>query len=102
MVARIFVVILVVVVATATGVWIWIEESLPKIEGEVRAPGAAAEVDILRDNDGIPHIFAKSERDGWFAMGYVHAQDRLWQMEVQRRVAQGRLSEVFGERSYDV
>jgi penicillin amidase len=60
-----------------------------------------APVEVLRDADGVPHLFAKSERDGWFAMGYSHAQDRLWQMEFQRRVAQGRLSEFLGELSYD-
>lgn len=55
----------------------------------------------MRDTEGVPHIFAKGERDGWFAMGYVHAQDRLWQMEFQRRVAAGRLAEFLGERAYD-
>ncbi|HUL55525.1 MAG TPA: penicillin acylase family protein, partial [Usitatibacter sp.] len=63
--------------------------------------GIGAPVEILRDKDGIPHIFARSEHDGWFAMGYVHAQDRLWQMDFQRRIAQGRLSEILGERAFD-
>ncbi|HEX7558825.1 MAG TPA: penicillin acylase family protein, partial [Usitatibacter sp.] len=77
-------------------------QSLPTIDGEAQAKSLAAPVEILRDAEGVPHIFAKSESDGWFAMGYVHAQDRLWQMEFQRRIAQGRLSEFLGERSYDV
>ena len=81
--------------------WGWIHESLPALDGEVRANGLAADVEVLRDGDGIPHLFAKSERDGAFALGYVHAQDRLWQMEFQRRIAQGRLSEFLGERAYD-
>src|SRR5579862_9895405 len=81
--------------------WIWIQGSLPQIDGELTAKGLAAPVEVLRDDEGIPHIFAKSERDGWFAMGYTHAQDRLWQMEFQRRIAQGRLSEILGERAYD-
>jgi penicillin amidase len=55
----------------------------------------------VRDAEGVPHIFAKSAHDGWFAMGYVHAQDRLWQMEFQRRVGQGRLAEFLGERAYE-
>jgi len=58
-------------------------------------------VEILRDAEGIPHIFAKSDADAWFALGYAHAQDRLWQMEFQRRVGRGRLSEFLGERAFD-
>ena len=58
-------------------------------------------MDIVRDQEGVPHIFAAGERDGWYAMGFVHAQDRLWQMEFQRRVAQGRLAEILGDRAYD-
>jgi Protein related to penicillin acylase len=65
------------------------------------AAGLGANVDIVRDAEGVPHIYAASERDGWFAMGYAHAQDRLWQMEFQRRVVQGRLSEFLGDVSYD-
>ncbi len=83
------------------GAWLFVQESLPQLEGEASAKGLAAPVEILRDAEGVPHIFAASERDGWFAMGYVHAQDRLWQMEFQRRVAQGRLAEFLGERAYD-
>ncbi|HEY4997934.1 MAG TPA: penicillin acylase family protein, partial [Usitatibacter sp.] len=79
-----------------------LRQSLPAIDGEIHARGLAAPVEILRDKEGVPHLFAKSERDGAFAMGYVHAQDRLWQMEFQRRIAEGRLSEFLGERSYDV
>jgi penicillin G amidase len=81
--------------------WAYLDASLPKIDGEVTVPGVAAPVEILRDAEGVPHLYARSEHDGWFAMGYVHAQDRLWQMEFQRRVAQGRLSEFLGERAYD-
>jgi penicillin amidase len=81
--------------------WTWLHESLPKLDGEISAKGLRAPVEIVRDGEGVPHLFAKSERDGWFAMGFVHAQDRLWQMEFQRRIAQGRLSEILGERSYE-
>ncbi len=86
----------------AAAAWIHLQRSLPQIDGEVRVRGPAAVIEIVRDGDGVPHLFAKSARDGWFAMGYVHAQDRLWQMEFQRRVAQGRLAEFLGERAYDV
>src|SRR6185312_526217 len=82
--------------------WAWLRASLPKIDGEATAPGLVAPVEILRDRDGVPHILAMSDHDGWFAMGYAHAQDRLWQMEFQRRVAQGRLSEILGEKAFDV
>ncbi|MGZ5571250.1 MAG: penicillin acylase family protein [Usitatibacter sp.] len=85
----------------AAGAWAYLHESLPAIDGEVALKGLAAPVEVLRDKEGVPHLFARSERDAWFAMGYVHAQDRLWQMEFQRRVAQGRLAEFLGERAYD-
>ena len=86
----------------AAGLWVWMQRSLPRLDGEASAKGLQAAVQIVRDPEGVPHLFAKSARDGWFAMGYVHAQDRLWQMEFQRRVAQGRLAEFLGERAYDV
>ena len=60
-------------------------------------PGISSEVTTYFDSYGIPHIYAKNEKDALKALGYVHAQDRLWQMELLRRVAKGRLAEVFGE-----
>src|SRR6266540_759184 len=53
-------------------------------------------IDIVRDADAVPHIFAATKADGLFGLGYVHAQDRLWQMEFQRRIGFGRLAEIFG------
>ena len=50
----------------------------------------------MRDESGIPHIFAKTENDAYFALGFVHAQDRFWQMEMMRRFGVGRLAEVLG------
>jgi len=91
----------VLLLVAATAAWLYLHESLPVIEGELRTKGAQGEVEILRDAEGIPHIFAKSDSDAWFALGYAHAQDRLWQMEFQRRVGQGRLSEFLGERAFD-
>ncbi len=70
--------------------------SLPKLEGEVQVAGLARPVEVLRDAYGIPHIFAQDADDAMFALGYVHAQDRLWQMEINRRIGAGRLSEVVG------
>jgi penicillin amidase len=59
-------------------------------------PGITAPVEIVRNNDDVPHIFGKTEADVFFALGFAHAQDRLWQMTMLRRTAQGRLSELFG------
>jgi len=98
---RLFAGLVVLLLVAATAAWLYLQESLPVIEGELRATGAHAEVEILRDAEGIPHIFAKSDADAWFALGFAHAQDRLWQMEFQRRVGQGRLSEFLGERAFD-
>src|SRR5512136_1735088 len=69
---------------------------LPQTNGELKLPGLAAPVEVLRDRWGIPHIYAATFHDLFFAQGFVHAQDRLWQMELNRRMASGRLSELFG------
>jgi penicillin amidase len=76
-------------------VWAW--STLPKTAGEVKLAGLAGEVEIFRDGHGVPHIFADNTNDAYFALGYVHAQDRLWQMEFTRRLGAGRLAEVTGE-----
>ena len=70
--------------------------SLPQIDGRLDLPGLQAPVEIVRDAEGVPHIYAQSEQDAWFALGVVHAQDRLWQMEMHRRIAAGRMAEVLG------
>ncbi len=59
--------------------------------------GIGSSVEIVRDADNIPHIFASTRLDALYGLGYVHAQDRLWQMEFQRRIGHGRLSEIFGK-----
>ena len=77
----------------------WYANSLePKYTGEVQLPGLSAQAEIYFDDYGIPHIYAENEADAYRALGYVHAQDRLWQMEVVRRIAPGRLSEIFGSK----
>jgi penicillin amidase len=86
----------------ASGVLTWMgKERLPKINGSIKLPGLTAPVEILRDRWGIPHIYAVNDADLFFAQGFVHAQDRLFQMELNRRTAQGRLSELFGELALD-
>ena len=70
--------------------------SLPRVRGRIDFPGLLADVTVARDRWGVPHINATSMEDAAFAMGVAHAQDRLWQMEVTRRVATGRISELIG------
>lgn len=74
-----------------------IRTSLPVTEGTLELSGLSAPVSVVRDEHGIPHISAASAEDAYRALGFVHAQDRLWQMEFQRLVAAGRLSEAVGE-----
>lgn len=81
--------------------WWSIQRSNPQHEGTVRLPGLTAPVEILRDKHGVPHIYAQNIADLLRAQGYVHAQDRLWQMEQNRRIARGALAEVFGEAALD-
>lgn len=91
----------VVVVALVAAVLWYRSQSLPGIEGKVTLTGLMAEVDIVRDAEGIPHIYAKSENDAYFALGYAHAQDRLWQLEMNRRIAAGRMAEILGPNAVD-
>jgi penicillin G amidase len=72
--------------------------AFPKTRGEVRLKDLQAPVEVLRDRYGVPHIYARSAKDLFFAQGYVHAQDRFWQMEFSRRAGAGRLSELFGKK----
>src|SRR5439155_14972521 len=81
--------------------YVYLRQSLPQLEGEIPVAGIGAAVEILRDAYGVPHIFARSERDAYFALGFVHAQDRLWQLEMNRRLASGRLAEVLGAAALD-
>jgi penicillin G amidase len=82
---------------TAGLYWRWSRAALPKLDGHARLPGLGAEVTVRRDALGIPHILAGSTPDAVRAQGYVTAQDRLWQMDLLRRRAQGDLAEAFGE-----
>lgn len=79
-----------------------IVKSIPAEEGTISLNGLINAVEIHRNDYGIPHIFSQNEHDLFFALGYCTAQDRLWQMDVQRRIAQGRLSEIFGEETIDL
>ena len=70
---------------------------LPQVKGTLSTPGLEAPVEVLRDRWGVAHIYARNPRDMVFAQGFVHAQERLWQMDFTRRVVFGRLAEVLGE-----
>src|SRR3982074_1427217 len=89
-------VIVVLVAVAAAGGYHYLRRSLPQIDGSVTVAGLSAPVEIVRDADAIPHIVAAGKLDGLFGLGYAHAQDRLWQMEFQRRIGHGRRSEVLG------
>ena len=70
--------------------------ALPPLDGSIRLTGLRAPADIWRDVDGIPHVEAASAHDAFFVQGFVHAQDRLWHMEYDRRRANGRWAECAG------
>jgi len=71
----------------------------PRYEGEQKLKNIQKETTVYFDDFGVPHIYANSQKDAMTALGYVHAQDRLWQMELMRRIAPGRLSEIFGSKA---
>jgi penicillin amidase len=81
----------------AAAVFVYLRQSLPVMDGEARVAGISGPIEIVRDADAIPHVIAATKLDAMYGLGYVHAQDRLWQMEFQRRIGHGRLSEIFGE-----
>ncbi|HVE88187.1 MAG TPA: penicillin acylase family protein [Burkholderiaceae bacterium] len=95
-----FAILLVFIALLAVLLW-YRQASLPVHEGTFLVPGLQQPVRIDRDAYGIPNIVAANERDANFALGYTHAQDRLWQMEMNRRIAAGRLAEVLGEPALD-
>ncbi len=99
---RIFVVLVAFGAIAALMAWYLISRSLPEYEGEITVEGLAAPVTITRDAHAVPHIEASSRADAFFALGLVQAQDRLWQMELSRRAAQGRLSAILGPRTVEV
>jgi len=75
----------------------YLRATLPDYDGRMTISGLKDKVEILRDAYGMPHIYAQTDADAYFALGYCMAQDRLFQMDVVRRVVRGRLSEIFGE-----
>ncbi len=95
-------VVLLAIAVALLAAFLWYRQaSLPEHEGTLRLAGLAAPVTIARDARGVPHIRAASETDALFGLGYAHAQDRLWQLEFDRRVTQGRLAEILGHDALD-
>jgi penicillin G amidase len=84
------------VILTALGLILYGFYLKPKYEGEQQLKNLQKETTVYFDEFGVPHIYANNANDAMEALGYVHAQDRLWQMELMRRIAPGRLSEIFG------
>ncbi len=80
---------------------LFIRQTFPTIDGTVKVAGLHSTVEVYRDRWGVPHIYADNAEDLFFAQGYVTAQDRLWHMEFNRRVASGTLSEILGEATLD-
>jgi penicillin amidase len=93
-------VLVLAVSAVLLGAWMF-RRAWPQVDGTLEVAGLTAPVEVVRDRWGVPHLFAANERDLFFAQGYVHAQDRLWQMHFNRTVASGRLSSLFGPGPLD-
>ncbi|MBK9715478.1 MAG: penicillin acylase family protein [Kouleothrix sp.] len=97
----VLIVLVVLLLAIGGGGYLWLRGALPQTSGSVQVQGLTAAVEIVRDADAVPHIRAQNEADAMFGLGYAHAQDRLWQMEFQRRIGNGRLSEFAGPSQLD-
>ena len=80
----------------------FLRTKLPQRSGEIKLSGLKSKVDVVFDKWGIPHIEAANEQDAYNALGYLNAQDRIFQLELMVRVAHGRLSEMLGEATLDV
>lgn len=96
LITRLLLFVVIPLLAAAVALFVHLRGSLPAVgAGSIKA-GVLQPVEITRDEHGVAFINARTDRDAFFALGFVHAQDRLWQLELQRRIAGGRLSEVFG------
>lgn len=90
-------ILVVVTILAVIFIYGMLRATLPEISGEIITDKVYSHVTVMRDIYGVPHIFAENEHDVFFTLGYCQAQDRLWQMDIMRRAAYGRLSEVFGK-----
>ena len=95
---KILTIFIVLILLLVVGLWMYSWSFHPDYDGEFELENISQDVTVYFDDVGVPHINAKNQKDAYTALGYVHAQDRLWQMELIRRIAPGRLSEIFGEQ----
>ncbi|MFY0629883.1 MAG: penicillin acylase family protein [Flavobacteriaceae bacterium] len=95
---KILKIIVIIIALLVVAVWLFARTLYPTYSGELELANLTEEVTVYYDEVGIPHINAQNQKDAYRTLGYVHAQDRLWQMELIRRIAPGRLSEIFGEK----
>jgi penicillin amidase len=98
---RLFIAVSVLFLLALALLYYFASQSIPDYNAEYSVKNVSENIEIVRDNKGVPHIFAKSDKDIYFGLGFSHAQDRLWQMTLLRRSAQGRLSEIFGTETLD-
>jgi penicillin amidase len=91
--------LLVVLILVVGGLYLYLRSALPQTDGRIVLSGPRAEIRIERDADGVPLITAQEDEDVAFGLGFAHAQDRLFQMELQRRYGAGRLAEIFGPQA---
>lgn len=89
-------ILLILIVVIAIAFFGYLQTTKPKYEGEVSLTNISKSTTVYFDDYGVPHIYAATQKDAMTTLGYVHAQDRLWQMELLRRIAPGKLSEIFG------
>ena len=95
---KIIKIVFLVCVLVFVAAWLYSRTLYPTYEGELSLENLSENVIVHFDQNGVPHINAETQKDAYTALGYVHAQDRLWQMELIRRIAPGRLSEIFGDK----
>jgi len=93
---KIILIVIVLLAVVYAGVWFYMEHQSPVYSGEIKLNNLGKQVEVVFDEYGIPHIYAQNEDDAYFALGYVQAQERLFQMVLYRRLIQGRASEIFG------
>ena len=94
-------IVLVVCVVAAVAAPLTVRRSFPMTAGEIMLAGLDGQVDVYLDTLGVPHIYASTSHDLFFAQGYLHAQDRFWQMDFWRHIGSCRLAEMFGESEVD-
>ncbi|MFK7049451.1 Acyl-homoserine lactone acylase QuiP precursor [Flavobacterium columnare] len=101
LVKKILIALLGLILILGMSLYIYLYSTKPQYEGELTIKNISKETNVFFDEFGIPHIYACNEKDALTVLGYVHAQERLWQMELLRRIAPGKLSEIFGSKALD-